>query len=107
MKSQLEPVDYTRFRIEEGCLVHRSQCHRSVKAWIPEEGSAEHERLCESKRAEPSSSWMAFDELAAETGKELWYVAYLVSIGKVSGSMKSKKASLGSLEAHLDSRKKP
>lgn len=107
MKTQLEPVDYTRPRIEDGCLVHRSQCHRSVKAWIPEEGSAEHERLRESKRAKPSSGWIAFDEVAAETGKELWYVAYLVSIGKVSGSMKSKKASLNSMEAYLESRKKP
>lgn len=106
MKTQLEPASYKRPRLENGCLVYRSQCHRSVKAWIPEEGSAERERQREGKRAKPTVGWMTFDELAAETGKELWYVAYLVSIGKVSGSMKSKKASLNSMEAYLDSRKK-
>lgn len=81
-----------------------SRCHLSEGEFVPEPRSP----LALREAAKPIPEkyrWVPFAEMAEATGKPLYYVAYLVSTGKVSGSMRSKKGSLSSLEAHLESRK--
>lgn len=97
-----------RFFAERGIgVVRMSDCHLSGRGWKPEpESPIALGRKAPPRTKEDRMGWISFDEMAEESGREKYYIAMLVSMGKVAGSMKSKKGSLSSLEAHLGSKTK-